>query len=160
VEQIQIRPLTGIERQVLRVRQTGHRVLGREAGNVEGGTHRVLQGLGREIRGAGIAAALPQIDRDAERLVAIALHVLQLPHAGGDRKAAAFRDLGTGIAGAQAFGFRKHVFNQLLELVDPVCEAAAGAQGGLGRGGGGRCRLGHGWHQNKRWSPALASPCS
>ena len=51
---------------VLRIRQSCGRVFCRETCNVIGRLHRALDGRLRKIRGARIAAALPQVHRDAE----------------------------------------------------------------------------------------------
>jgi hypothetical protein len=122
VEEVQFGPGRWIEGQVGFVRQAGELVLGREAGDVIGRTHRVADGLGREVRGAGIAAALAKVDRDAQRLVAVALDVLQLAQARRYRQPAALRHLGAGIAGAHLFRLGEGVFDPLLELFGAVGE--------------------------------------
>ena len=63
--------------EVVRVGQAGGRILGGEAGDVVGRAHRLLDRGAREVGGAGVAAPLADVDRDAERLVAVALDVLE-----------------------------------------------------------------------------------
>ncbi len=106
VEQVQVALL--IHRgHVGLVGQAGHRILGGEAGDVVGRLHRALDRGGREVRGAGVAAPLADVDRHAQRLVAVALHRLQLALAHAHAQARALRGLGAGIAGAQLFGVRQ-----------------------------------------------------
>jgi hypothetical protein len=138
VEEIQLRPLRRIEREVGLVRQAGELVLGREAGDVVGRAHGVADGLRREVRRAGIAAALAQVDRDAERLVAVALDVLQLPQACRHRQAAALGHLGPGVAGTELLRLGKRVFYPLLELFGAVGETVLGLGHEWGSNPGGR----------------------
>mmetsp|Transcript_39161 Transcript_39161/g.91872 ORF Transcript_39161/g.91872 Transcript_39161/m.91872 type:complete len:297 (+) Transcript_39161:1012-1902(+) len=126
MEEVELGPHRRVQREVGRVRQAGELVLGGEACDVIGSTHRVADGLGRKVGRAGIAAALAEVDGHAERLVAIALDVLELAQPRGDRQPAAFRHLGTGIAGAQSFRLGKRVFDPLLELFGAVGETVLG----------------------------------
>ena len=118
--------------QVGRVGQAGRRVLGREARNVVGRLHRLLDRRARKVRRAGIATALADIDGDAERLVAIALDVLEFAHARRHRQAHPFRHLGAGIAGTGAAAHRQRVFDDLPELVAGVGKAGVSCHVGLG----------------------------
>jgi len=64
----------------------------------------------------GVAAPLAEVHRDAQGLVAVALHVLDLALAHRDRQAGPFGDLDTGVGGAQRLREGQGVFHQLLEI--------------------------------------------
>ena len=124
----------------------GGRVLRGEAGDVVGRAHRLLQRRTREVGGAGIASALADVDRHAQRLVAVALDVLDLAQAHRHRQAAALRGFHRRIARAELACEGERVLHQVLELFAALREAAVG-RGGDGRGGGGHAggrRLGAG----------------
>jgi hypothetical protein len=116
VEQVQVARPRG-RGQVVGIGQAGGRVFGGEAGDVVGRLHRLAQRRGGEVRGAGVAAALAQVDAHAQRLVAVALDVLEFALAHRHRQAHAFGDLGAGVAGAQLAGQGQGVFDDLLELL-------------------------------------------
>ena len=140
VKQVQVRLLVGL-RDVLRVRQPGHRVLGGEARDVVRRLHRLADRRFREIRRAGVAATLAQVDRHAQRLVAVAFHVLQLALAHRDAQAAAFGGLGPRVAGTKTAGMLQGLVNQPLKVGTGVAEAVAGLGGfGLHVGGYDTCR--------------------
>ena len=61
----------------------------------------------REVGRARVAAPLADVDRDADRLVAVALDVLGLALAHRHRQADAFGDLGDGVARAERLGRRQ-----------------------------------------------------
>ena len=103
------------QRDIGAVGQAGKRVFGREAGDVVGGLHGLLDGGFGEVRGAGIAPALAQIDGHAQRLVAVALHGLQLALAHADRQAAALGSLGARIRRPQLLGMLQSLVHQPLE---------------------------------------------
>ena len=113
--------------------QAGSLVLGGEARDVPRGAHRLLDRGWREIRCAGVAAPLAGVDRDAHRLVAVALDVLGLALAHRHREAHAFRHLGRRIARAELAGVREGQVDEFAELLARVREAGSGA----GRGGQG-----------------------
>ena len=135
--------------QVIGLGQAGGGVFGREAGDVVGGPDRLLQGFGREIRGTRVATLLPQIDADAQALVAVALDVLELALAHRNRQADAFGYLGPGIAGAELACQRQGVFDDLLELV-----LAVGKQALFSAGGGCRQRVSWGGRSRLHWGDA------
>ena len=66
VKQVQIGALLGFEHDVGRVGQGGKRVFGREAGNVVGRLHRLLNCFCGEIGRARVATSLTQIDSNAQ----------------------------------------------------------------------------------------------
>ena len=101
MEQVEVARQRLAERQVVGVGQAGGRVFGGEARDVVGGAHRLLERRAREIGGARVAAALADVDRDADRLVAVALDVFDLALAHRDRQPGAFRHLDAGIARAE-----------------------------------------------------------
>jgi hypothetical protein len=80
------------------------RVLGGEAGDVVGGLHRLLEGGAGEVRRARVAATLPEIDGDADRLVAIAFHVLEPALAHRHRQPGAFGHFHRRVARARRAG--------------------------------------------------------
>ena len=121
VEQVQVGPLVG---NVFGVGQTGKRVLGSEARNVVGGLHRLLDGGLRKVRRGRVAPAAADVHRHAQRLVAVALHVLQLALAHRDAQAAALGGIGTGIAGTQLSGMCQGGVHQLFKTASAVLKAA------------------------------------
>jgi len=135
VEQMEVGKLVG---HVLGVGQAGHRVFGGEAGDVVGCLHRLAHRVGRKIGSGRVAAPLAQVDRDAQRLVAVALDVLQFALAHRHAQARAFGHLHAGVCRAQLPGVAQRHVGQGFELRPGVLEAGAGLLGieGLGRGGG------------------------
>jgi hypothetical protein len=97
VEQVELALLGG---DVGRVGQAGGRVLGGEAGDVVGRLHRAFQRGTRKVGGAGVAAALAQVDRHAQRLVAVCSTVSSSPRARSPT-GPALGGFGAGIGGAQ-----------------------------------------------------------
>jgi hypothetical protein len=132
VKQVQIGVAVG---HVLRVGQAGHRVLGGEAGDVVGGLHRLADRVGGEVGGGGVAALLSQVDGHAERLVAVALHVLQLALAHRHAQARALGHLGRRIDRAQLPGVAERQVHQVFELAPRVLETRQRGSP-IGRGGG------------------------
>lgn len=124
VEQIQVTLGFRQSHHVVRVGQAGRRVFRREAGNVVGRLHGLRDGRRGKVGGAGIAAPLTQIDRDAQGLVAVALDVLQLALAHRDRQATALGDFGARGAGANLPGVVQGLVHQALEGGAAVAEAA------------------------------------
>ena len=120
------------------VGQTRRRILGREAGDVVRGAHRLLERRRREVRRARVAAPLADIDRDADRLVAVALDVLGLALPHRHRQADAFRDLGDCVARAERLGGGEAAVDEGAELVARIGEAGRRrrrSRGGIGHGG-------------------------
>jgi hypothetical protein len=115
---------------VARIRKAGGRILSGEARDVVGGPHRLLQRLAREIRAAGVAAALADEDGDAERLVAVALDMLERAFASRHRQPRSFRHLGRRIAGTDGTSDLQHILHQRLELLARIGESLRG--GGRG----------------------------
>ena len=137
LEQVQIGALLGLRRHIARIRQGGKRILRRETGNVIRCLHGLLNGSAGKIRGAGVATALADIDRHAQRLVPVTLHVLQFPLANRHAQATALRGFCTGIGGAELLGMGQRGVNQFLKIGAAVAEA--GVSSGRGsRWGGGR----------------------
>ena len=143
---------------VLRIGQAGHGVFGGEAGNVEGGLHRLANGGGGEIRGGRIAALLAQVHRNAKRFVAVALHILQLALAHRDAEPRAFRHFCSSVDRPELPGVGEGQIDEFLELAAGVLETGEGGAGiGCGAGTGG---LGEFFHVDGydtcRPSPAAA----
>ena len=141
VEQFEVGVAVG---DVLLVGQAGHRVLGGKAGNVVSGLHRLADGVRAEVRRRCVAAPLPQIHRDAQRLVAVALHVFERALAHRHTQTRPFRHLHPGIAGAQLAGMGQRHVGQRFELLRVVLKSwlGSGKSGVLfGRNalGGSRC---------------------
>jgi hypothetical protein len=139
VEQVEVafRRCTGGE--AVGVGQAGGAVLGGEAGNVPGGADRLLDGRRREVGAAGIAAALPRVDGDADRLVAVALDVLGLALAHRHRQAYAFGRFGDCIARPQCLGRRERAFDEVTEPFARIGEVRRGERPGRrGHVGGGK----------------------
>lgn len=122
---------------VLLVWQAGHRIFGREAGNVVSRLNRLANGVRPEIGGGGIAATLPQVNRHAQRLVPVALHVFELALANRHTQSGTFRHLHPGITGTQLSGMGQGQVGQRLELLGVILKSGfRGGEGpGLGRGG-------------------------
>ena len=116
VEQVEVHAGLGRGGHVLGVGQAGGRILGGEARDVVGGAHRLFERLEREVRGAGVATPLADVDRHAHRFVAVAFDVLDLALANGHRQPAAFGHLRRRVAGAGRLGDPEHVLDDLLEL--------------------------------------------
>jgi hypothetical protein len=95
--------------------QGGKRVFGGEAGNVVGGLHGLLNGRLEKSEVLALPRRWPTVHRDAQRLVAVALHVLQLALAHRHAQAAALGRLGPGIGGAQLFGVRQGGVHQVFK---------------------------------------------
>ena len=130
------------------VRQTCGRVLGGEARDVECGPHRLLERGARIVRRARVAAPLPEVDRDAQRLVTIALDVFEVALAHRHRQPGALGHFNAGVARAQAARESERILDQLLEGLARVGKAVR--RGGLGRTG----KAGHGiaLQRPRRWS--------
>jgi hypothetical protein len=124
-----------LARDVAVVGQAGGFVFRREAGDVVGRFHGLLDGGFGEIAGGGIAALFADVNRDAQRLVAVAFHVFQLAFTHADRQAAAFGSFGRGIRGAQFFGVGQSGVDEFFEKIAVVAEARFWA------GDGKRCGL-------------------
>jgi len=127
VEQVEIEVAVG---HIGRVGQAGHGVFGGEAGDVISGLHRLAHRSGGEIGGGRVAAFLAQVHRDAQRLVAVALHVLQLALAHRHAQAGAFGHLGGGIGRAELSGVRQGEIDQFFKLAAGVLETG---ERGVGR---------------------------
>ena len=123
VEQVQLARL-GFD--VALVGQARHRVFGGEAGDVISSLHGALDGGLRKVRRAGVATAVPHVDRHAQRLVAVALHVFQLALAHRHREATALGGFGARISGAQLFGVRQGAVDQMFKKLAAVAETAVG----------------------------------
>ena len=140
-KQIQLAFALGDRHDIVRIGQAGKRIFCRETGDVIGGTHRLLNRRIRKIRGAGVTPAVAEIDRDAQGLVPIALHIFEFAIANGNAQATTFRHLGPGIAGTQFFGVGQRGIHAGFEKSAGVGETAIsrfyGGCGGLGTGGGG-----------------------
>jgi hypothetical protein len=119
---------------VVFVRQSAHRVFGSKAGDVVSRLHRPRDSRFGEVGRARIAAPVPDVDRDAERLVAVALDVFELALAHRDAQAAAFGRLGTGVGRAELFGMRQSCVDQVFKERAGVGEAGVGARGRLQAG--------------------------
>ena len=122
VEQVQVlvRVFGG---DIVRIGQTGCGVFRGKACNIKGGLHGLLDGCFRKVRRAGIATALADIDRHAQRLVAVAFYGFQLPLAHADAQAAAFGSIGTGIGGTQLFSVCQGLVHQTFKKRTAVAEA-------------------------------------
>lgn len=127
-------------RNVLLVWQACHRIFRREAGNVVSRLHCLANGVWPEIGGGGIAATLPQINRHAQRLVSIALHVFELALANRHTQSGAFRHLHPGITGAQLSGMGQGQIGQRLELLGVILKTGFRGGEGTGFGSGGARR--------------------
>jgi hypothetical protein len=121
-----------LARDVAVVGQARGFVFRREAGDVVGRFHGLLDGGLGEIAGGRIAALFADVNRDAQRLVAVALHVFQLALAHADRQAAAFGGLGRGIRGAQFLGVGQRGVDEFLEKIAVVAEARFGTGSAAG----------------------------
>ena len=106
------------------VGQASHRIAGRKAGNVKSRLHGLLYGGAGKVAGRGIAPLVAQVDRDAQGLVAVALHVFKLALAHADRQAAALRGLRAGVGGANFFGVGQGGVDQVFKKVAAEAEAA------------------------------------
>ena len=136
-KQLQVGPLLLRPGNIGLVRQCGKRVFGGETGNVKRGLHRLLDGGQGKVGGAGIATALTQVHRDAERFVAVALYVFQLTLAHRHAQAAALGGVRSGIGGAQFFGMGDGRVHQAFKKRAAVTEAIGrdiGSFGGRRRG--------------------------
>ncbi|MNM86737.1 hypothetical protein D3C81_988990 [compost metagenome] len=87
-----------------------------EAGDVVGRLGGGAQRGRREVRGAGVAAALADHHRDADHLVAVLLDRFHLPLAHRYGQAAAFGDLRGGVGRAQFACHTQHIGGHLAEL--------------------------------------------
>jgi len=81
VEELEIGHLAGHE---LGVGEPGARVVLGVGRDAAGRRHRLAQRLGTEVGGGGGALALPEVDGDPERLVAVMLDGLELAETHGD----------------------------------------------------------------------------
>ena len=134
MEQVQVR-LFAERRHVLGLGQPRHRVLRREARDVVGRLHGTLDGGPREVGGARVAALAADIDRDAQRLVAVALHGFEFALAHRDAQAAAFGSLGAGVGGAQLACVVEGEVDEFLEIGALVAEAGSVLRGCSVHGG-------------------------
>jgi hypothetical protein len=80
-KKLQVVALLADLRHIGRVRQRSKGVFGGESGNIKGSLHGLLDRCLRKIRGAGVAPALPDVNRYPQRLVTVAFHVFQLAFA-------------------------------------------------------------------------------
>ena len=122
------------------VGQTSRGVFGGESRDVKRSLHRLMDGAGGEVRGAGIASALAHIHRHTQGLVAVAFHIFELSLAHTDRQAAAFRGFSARIGSADFFGVLQSGIDQVFKKIAAVTEAAVRRMGRLGDGGRGRIR--------------------
>jgi hypothetical protein len=88
------------QRRAISMQLSTSRILGGMAGDGAGRLHGALHRFARQVRGAGIAAALAEVDRDAQALVAVVLDGLHLAAPHGDRLAHGGGDFDFGVAGA------------------------------------------------------------
>ena len=105
-------------------------------GDVEGGLHGLANGRGGEVGGAGVAPALAEVHAHAQRLVAVALDVLEFAQTHRHRKAHALGHLDAGIGGSKAAGMGQGVLDHLLEGLAGICKTGGGV--GCGHGGQGK----------------------
>src|SRR5450830_816409 len=125
------------------IRQAGTRVFGGEAGNVVGGLHGLQNGTFREIGGAGIAPAVPQVHGHPQRLVAVAFDVFKLALAHTHTEPAALGGLRASVGGTQLERMRQGGVHQVFKGFSGVAEAAGGrCLGFLHSGGYDTCRSG------------------
>ena len=142
VEQVQV--AVGFWRgDVIRVGQAGHGVFGGEAGNVVGRLHGLQNGPFREVRGAGIAPAMPQVHGHPQRLVAVAFDVFKFALAHADTEPAALGGLRASVGGTELERMRQGGVHQVFKGFTGVAEAAGGrCLGFLHSGGYDTCRSG------------------
>jgi hypothetical protein len=112
--------------QHLLVGQPGAIIARGVARDVERGIYRVVHRLPREIRGARVAAALAEVDGDAEPLVAVVFDGLHRALAHGDRLAEAFRHFRRAGAGALLIRITDDVVGDLVQRVGGKREAVCG----------------------------------
>ena len=134
--QVEVRRLAAVE--PARIRQPRRFVQRSVARDGAGGLHRAPDGLGRKVRRARIAAALAEVHRDRERLVAVVLDGFVFPEANGHGLAHGSGSLGLGVARAACAGELQRAQGGRLER---------GAVEGKRRGGGG---IGHGFRGQSR----------
>ena len=123
MEQIQIGLMLGDE---LFFWQARHRVLCGETGDVKRGLHRAFNGSFGEIRGARVAATVADINRDAQRFIAVAFNVFEFAFANRHAQTTALRSLGGGIGGAKPFSVVQCAVNLGFELDAAVAESGQG----------------------------------
>lgn len=124
MKQIQIDPARRWRRDIGLVRQPGHRILGREAGDIVGSLNGLFDRRSGKIRCARIATPLSDIHGHREPLVAVALDVLQFPLAHRDAQAERFRCFGRRIGSAQFAGMPERGIHEFFEKGAAVTEAA------------------------------------
>ncbi len=120
-----------VVRNVPLVRQAGGVVVCREFGDVVGGLDGLLDRRFGKITGGRVAAFFTDVNRDAQRLVPVALDVFQLALAHADRQAAAFGGFGSGIAGTELFGMRQGGVHQTFKNFTRIAEAFFGLVGSV-----------------------------
>ena len=113
VEQVEIRDDAG---EAVRVRETGSGVFRREAGDRERLADGGLHGVRREIGGARMAAALPEIDGHAYALVAVVRDSLDFAATHRDALADRLRDVGLRRGRSARFRRGKHGRGDALDL--------------------------------------------
>ena len=124
--------MSGRRCDVSSIGQRSKRILRGKTGNVISRLDGLLDRRSREVRGVGIASALADIDRDAQRFVAVSLYVFELAFAYRDTQATALGGFSGGVAGADFFGMRKGAVNQIFKERTAVAKATASAEHSLG----------------------------
>ena len=76
----------------------------------------------REIAGSGISPLLPNVDGDAQRLVAVALDVFKLALTHTNRQATALGRLSSGVGSTQFFSVRQCRVHQIFKKITAVAE--------------------------------------
>ncbi len=108
--------------QQLLVGQSGTGIFRRETRNRQRGIDRGLDCLAAKIRGGGVAAALAEIDADADALVLVELDGLDRLFARRHRLAEALRDVGLASGGAKPAGVVEHLLRESGQIFAPVTE--------------------------------------
>ena len=129
MKEIEVTLGVGRTRHVDVVGQAGGRILGGEARNVESRAYGLRQRGGAEVRRAGVAAPLTQVDGNADALVAVALDVLDLALAHRYRQTHALGHFDGGIAGADVARHAQDFLDQGGELLARVRELGSGGSG-------------------------------
>ena len=143
VVQVEIRDDAG---EPVRIRETGGGVFRREAGDGERLADGGMHGVRREIGGARMAAALPEIDGHADALVAVVRDSLDFAAAHGDALADRLRDVGLRRGRAARLRRREHGLGDALDFgrgqrkATAIGAAREGDAVALARGG-----VGAGW---------------
>jgi len=127
VEQVEVDRALGLRRYVGLVWKSGRRILGGKTRDVKGRLHRLFDGRNREVRGARVAAPAANIDRHRQALVAVALHIFQLPLAHRHTETAPLGGFCRRITGAKFLRAREGKVHQLLKKDPAVTKAACDA---------------------------------